>query len=186
MIVTSEPDEVDRLVFEWQRERPDVDASPLHVLSRVSRLARHLDRERRSAFQSHDLEQWSFDVLAALRRTGVPYELTPGTLLQQTLVTSGAMTNRLDRLEDAGFVRRRPDPDDRRGVLVRLTPSGKRRVDACLADLLERERQFLVALSGDDQARLADLLRRMLVGFDRHVASNGTRSLSPLSSYRPQ
>ncbi len=182
-MIASESDEVDRLVAEWQRERPDVDASPLHVLSRVSRLSRHLDRERRSAFSAHDLEQWSFDVLAALRRTGVPYELTPGALLQQTLVTSGAMTNRLDRLEDAGFVRRRPDPDDRRGVLVRLTPSGKRRADACLADLLERERQFLEMLSADDQSLLADLLRRMLVGLDRHVAHNGTR---PLATHRLQ
>lgn len=180
MISVSESDEVDRLVAEWQRERPDVDVSPLRVLSRVTRLARHLDRQRRSAFAAHDLEQWSFDVLASLRRAGVPYELTPGALLQQTLVTSGAMTNRLDRLEDAGFVRRRPDPDDRRGVLVRLTPGGKRRVDACLADLLDRERQFLSMLSADDETLLADLLRKMLVGFDRHVASNGTRPPAPL------
>jgi DNA-binding MarR family transcriptional regulator len=167
MKATSEFDEVDRLVAEWQRERPDVDTSPLQVLSRVSRLARHLDRERRGAFGAHELEQWSFDVLATLRRTGPPYELTPGVLLRRTLVSSGAMTNRLDRLEEAGFVQRHPDPEDRRGVLVRLTPSGKRRVDACLSDLVSRERQLLSPLEEADQRALADLLRRMLLDFDR-------------------
>ena len=167
MKLASQSDEVDRLVAEWQRERPDVDTAPLQVLSRVSRLARHLARERRTAFAAHDLEQWSFDVLAALRRAGVPYELTPGSLLRRTLVTSGAMTNRLDRLEDVGFVQRLPDPADRRGVLVRLTPAGKRRVDACLADLVGREWQFLAPLDAADQRVLADLLRRMLVDFDR-------------------
>jgi DNA-binding MarR family transcriptional regulator len=159
-------DEVDRIVADWRRERPDVDVSPLEVLSRVSRLARHLDRERRQAFAAHDLEQWSFDVLAALRRAGAPYELAPGTLLRRNLVSSGAMTNRLDRLETAGLLRRRPDPDDRRGVLVRLTPVGKRRVDACLSDLVSRERVFLARLSAAEQTALADLLRKMLVGFD--------------------
>jgi DNA-binding MarR family transcriptional regulator len=167
MKTPSDSDEVDRLVAEWKRERPDVDTSPLQVLSRVSRLARHLDRERRGAFAAHELEQWSFDVLATLRRAGTPYELTPGSLLRRTLVSSGAMTNRLDRLEDAGLVQRGPDPEDRRGVLVRLTPAGKRRVDACLSDLVGRERQLLSPLGAADEELLADLLRRMLVRFDR-------------------
>ena len=86
----------------WQAERPDLDVRPMQVLSRISRLARHLDRERRSAFAAHDLESWEFDVLAALRRQGAPYELSPGALLRATLVTSGTMTNRIDRLEQAG------------------------------------------------------------------------------------
>lgn len=163
---TPESDEVDRIVAAWRRERPDVDVSPLEVLSRVSRLARHLDRERRQAFAAHDLEQWSFDVLAALRRDGPPYELTPGTLLRRNLVSSGAMTNRLDRLERAELVRRRQDPGDRRGVLVRLTPAGKRRVDGCLSDLVKRERVFVARLSTAEQRSLADLLRNMLLGFD--------------------
>jgi DNA-binding MarR family transcriptional regulator len=138
----------------------------LGVLSRVSRLARHLDRERRHAFTAHELEQWSFDVLAALRRAGAPYELAPGTLLRRNLVSSGAMTNRLDRLESGGLLQRRPDPDDRRGVLVRLTPAGKRRVDACLSDLVSRERVFLARLPAGEQRVLADLLRKILLGFD--------------------
>ena len=122
-------DEVDDLVAAWQAERPDLDVRPMQVLSRISRLARHLDRERRSAFAAHGLESWEFDVLAALRRQGAPYELSPGALLRATLVTSGTMTNRIDRLEQAGLVRRRPDPQDKRGVLVRLTAAGRARVD---------------------------------------------------------
>src|SRR5438270_11712156 len=91
-------DEVDRLVAAWRRERPDLDVQPLEVLSRVTRLARHLDRARRTAFAEHGLEPWEFDVLSALRRAGAPYQLSPGQLLTQTLVTSGTMTNRIDRL----------------------------------------------------------------------------------------
>lgn len=159
-------DEVDRLVAAWQNERPDLDTEPLHVLSRVSRLARHLDRARRASFAHHDLESWEFDVLTALRRSGSPYELTPRALLRATLVTSGTMTNRVDRLEDAELVRRHPDPDDRRGVLVRLTPAGRERVDAAMADLLARERMLLGDLSDEQRETLAGMLRELLVPFD--------------------
>src|SRR5689334_20098722 len=114
-------DEVDRIVEAWRHERPDLDVAPLEVLSRVSRLARHLDRARSAAFTEHALESWEFDVLSALRRAGDPYELSPGQLVTQTLVTSGTMTNRVDRLTARGLVQRLPDPRDRRGVLVRLT-----------------------------------------------------------------
>lgn len=120
-------DEVDRLVAAWRRERPDLDVEPLEVLSRVSRLARHLDRARRIAFSEHNLEPWEFDVLTSLRRAGAPYQLSPGQLLTQTLVTSGTMTNRIDRLTKKNLVERLPDPSDRRGVLVRLTPRGATR-----------------------------------------------------------
>jgi DNA-binding MarR family transcriptional regulator len=159
-------DEVDDLVAAWQAERPDLDVQPLHVLSRVSRLARHLDRARRAAFAGHGLEPWEFDVLAALRRQGPPYELSPGALLRTTLVTSGTMTNRVDRLEEAGLVRRRPDPDDKRGILVTLTPAGQARADAALADLLKAERALLAALTDGDRKALADLLRIVLVPLD--------------------
>jgi len=160
-------DEVDQLVAAWRRERPDLDVAPLEVLSRVTRLARHLDRARGQAFAQHDLESWEFDVLAALRRSGAPYELSPGRLLQQTLVTSGTMTNRIDRLESSGLVRRRPDAVDRRSVLVQLTDSGRSRVDAALADLLEHERAILAGLDADEQAQLASLLRRVVTPFDQ-------------------
>jgi len=159
-------DEVDRLIAAWRTERPDLDVEPLHVLSRVSRLARHLDRARRAVFNAHDMESWEFDVLTALRRAGPPYELSPGRLLHATLVTSGTMTNRIDRLEAFRLVRRSPDPQDKRGVLVRLTEAGRTRVDAAFADLVERERELLGSLSPDDRRTLAGLLRSLLGPFD--------------------
>ena len=162
-------DEVDDLVAAWQAQRPDLDVSPLQVLSRVSRLAKHLDIARRGAFASHDLESWEFDVLSALRRQGPPFQLTPGALLRATLVTSGTMTNRIDRLAAAGLVRRQPDPRDRRGVLVTLTPEGQTRVDAALEDLVAREQSLLAALSEPDRKQLADLLRTLLVPFDAEL-----------------
>ena len=160
------PDEVDRLVDAWQRERPDLDVAPMQVLSRVTRLARHLDRARRSAFAAHGLETWEFDVLSALRRSGPPYRLSPGRLLRETMVTSGTMTNRVDRLEAKGLVERRPDQADRRGVLVSLTDAGRARVDAALAGLLDQERLLLADLPADDQVRLARLLRKVVSPFD--------------------
>ena len=114
----------------WRQQRPDLDVAPLQVLSRVSRLARHLDIARRGAFAAHGLESWEFDVLSALRRAGPPFQLTPGALLRATLVTSGTMTNRIDRLAAAGLVYREPDPRDRRGVLVTLSERGRTVVDA--------------------------------------------------------
>jgi DNA-binding MarR family transcriptional regulator len=159
-------DEVDDLIAGWQTERPDLDTEPMQVLSRVSRLARHLDRARRAAFAAHGLESWEFDVLSALRRRGAPYQLSPGSLLRATLVTSGTMTNRIDRLASAGLASREPDPQDKRGVLVALTPRGLAAADAALADLLDKERELLGGLDGAQRGELAGLLRILLVPFD--------------------
>jgi DNA-binding MarR family transcriptional regulator len=159
-------DEVDELIAQWHAQRPDLDVGPMHVLSRVSRLARHLDIARRSAFASHGLETWEFDVLSALRRVGPPFQLTPGALLRATLVTSGTMTNRIDRLTEAGLVHREPDPRDRRGVLVTLTEEGKARVDAALEDLLTSERKLLAGLGEDQRMALAGMLRVLLAPLD--------------------
>lgn len=166
---TRDRDEVDDLVAAWRRERPDLDVAPLEVLSRVSRLARHLDRARGQAFSRHSLEGWEFDVLAALRRSGEPYELSPGKLLQQTLVTSGTMTNRIDRLAARGLVERHPALDDRRSIMVQLTEAGATKVDAALIDLLAHEQAILAELGADDQETLTSLLRRVLLPFDRNA-----------------
>lgn len=163
---TPQPDEVDAIVDAWHRERPDLDVAPLDVLSRISRLARRLDQTRAATFSTHQLDGWEFDVLSALRRSGEPYRLTPGALVQQTLVTSGTMTNRVDRLERRGLARRGPDPSDRRGVLVQLTVEGRRVVDAAMADLLRREHDLLEALPVRERARLAGSLRRLLVAVE--------------------
>jgi DNA-binding MarR family transcriptional regulator len=159
-------DEVDRIVDAWLRERPDLDFTPLQVLSRVGRLSKHLDRARRVAFTASGLESWEFDVLSALRRAGKPYELSPKALLQQTLVSSGTMTNRIDRLVERELVERRADPGDGRGILVTMTSGGVRRVDVAISQLLEAEAELLEALSPTDQERLAGLLRKLSLDFD--------------------
>ena len=159
-------DEVDELVEAWASQRPDLDLAPVEVFSRISRLGRHLDLARRDAFTSAQVESWEFDVLAALRRAGAPYELSPGKLLRETLVTSGTMTNRVDRLAARGLVERLPDPRDRRGVLVRLTPTGRATVDGALEGLLRRERDLLTGLDAADQKRLAGLLRDLVAPFE--------------------
>ena len=159
-------DEVDRIVDAWLRERPDLDFAPLQVLSRVARLTKHLDRARRTAFSRSELESWEFDVLSALRRAGAPYELSPKSLLQQTLVSSGTMTNRIDRLVDRDLVTRRTDPNDGRGILVGMNPAGLTRVDAAITRLVDAEEKLLSTLSASDQERLAGLLRKLSIGFD--------------------
>jgi DNA-binding MarR family transcriptional regulator len=158
-------DEVDELTEAWSRERTDLDLAPVAVFSRISRLARHLDLARREAFTAHGIESWEFDVLAALRRAGAPYELSPGRLIRETLVTSGTMTNRVDRLAGRGFVERHPDPEDRRGVIVRLTAEGKAAVDGAFTALLDAERALLSELPPSAQKELAGLLRRLLAPF---------------------
>ena len=160
-------DEVAELVAAWRRERPDLDVTPLEVLSRITRLARQLDIARRAAFAKHGLETWGFDVLAALRRAGAPYQLTPGQLIHENLVTSGTVTNRLDRLESEGLLTRHPDPSDGRGTLVRITQQGITVVDAALADLLHREKELIKSLKFDEQSTLADLLSSILTGLDK-------------------
>ncbi len=161
-----ESDEVDRIVNAWMRERPDLDFTPLQVLSRVARLSKHLDRARRTAFTLSDLDSWEFDVLSALRRAGAPYQLSPKALLQQTLVASGTMTNRVDRLVERELVERRTDPNDGRGILVQMTAQGLSRVDSAIRRLLDAEAELLASLSASDQDRLATLLRKLSLGFD--------------------
>ena len=153
---------MDELVEAWTRERSDLDLAPVEVFSRISRLARLLDKARREAFTAHRVEPWEFDVLAALRRAGKPYQLTPGALLRETLVTSGTMTNRVDRLVERGLVERLPDPRDRRGVLVRLSAAGKKTVDGAFETLLASERELLADLSEDERRDLAGMLRRLM------------------------
>jgi len=178
-------DEVDRIVEAWRRERPELDVEPLQVLSRVSRLARHLDLARKQAFTASGLESWEFDVLSALRRAGQPYELSPKALLQQTLVSSGTMTNRIDRLTTRGLVERRTDPKDGRGIRVCMTDDGRVRVDGAIDQLMVNEATLLRRLSSADQERLAGLLRTLSADFD-DVAPVDHSQDRPPSTQQPQ
>lgn len=161
-----ETDEVDRIVGAWNTQRPDLDFSPLEVLSRMDRLSKHLDRARRDVFRRSDIEPWEWDVLSALRRAGSPFQLSPKQLLQQTLVSSGTMTNRIDRLVGRRFVRRQADPGDGRSVLVTLTDDGRVRVDAAITRLVDIEAELLKVLSRADRDRMAGLLRKLSLSYD--------------------
>jgi DNA-binding MarR family transcriptional regulator len=159
-------DEVDRLVAAWKRERPDLDFSPLEVLSRITRIARHLDIARRKAFAG--LDPQGFDVLTSLRRAGDPYQLSPGQLMQEAMVTSGTMTNRLDRLEEMGFITRKSDPNDGRGSLVTLTRSGMWAVDQAMEDLLHLESEFLASLNKSERSLMSTMLSKLAAPFDKN------------------
>lgn len=157
-------DAVDAIIAMWARERPEIDVAPMGIIGRISRLSRLLDKELKDFFGGHGLEFWEFDVLATLRRSGAPYELSAGALLKTAMVTSGAITNRVDRMESKGLVRRMPDPEDRRGVRIRLTPAGLELIDDLLPKHVDNERRLLSALGADDRAALADLLRTLATG----------------------
>lgn len=155
-------DEVDEIVAAWRRERPDLDVEPLQVLSRLDRLAGVLGERRTAIFARHDLRRHEFDVLAALRRSGPPFELTAGELAVRTYVTSGTMTSRLDGLGARGLITRAADREDGRLVRVALTARGREIVDAAFEELLETERELLTPLAGAALAPLADALRALL------------------------
>jgi DNA-binding MarR family transcriptional regulator len=155
-------DAVDRILDQWARERPDVDAWPMGIVGRLSRLSRLLDRELKDFFTRHGLEHWEFDVLATLRRSGPPYELTAGALNRAAMVTSGAITNRIDRMAAKGLVERLPDEEDRRSIRVRLTDRGLATIEGLVGPHLANEARLLDALAPQDRDRLAGLLRDLL------------------------
>jgi DNA-binding MarR family transcriptional regulator len=157
-------DEVDLIIDAWSRRLPDVDLTPLDVMSRLRRVANRLGRLRESAFSGAGLAAWEFDVLAALRREEPPHELSPAQLIEATMIGSAAMTNRLDKLSLRGLVERMPNPRDRRSVLVRLTADGATRVDDAMRRLAHREAEELRSLTREEQATLARLLRRLADG----------------------
>src|SRR4051794_8662035 len=148
-------DGVDVILEQWQRERPELDPSPIGVVGRISRLARELEQRLEPVYREHGLEPGWHDVLATLRRAGPPYRLRPCELTGALMLTSSGTTKRLDRLEQAGLVRREPDPGDRRGVGITLTDAGRELMDRVTEAHLANERRLLEALSEGDQRRLA-------------------------------
>ncbi len=161
-----EKDGLDGILEQWAGERPDLDASPMGVFGRLSRAERVLDRSLSGTFKRFGLVRGEFDVLATLRRNGEPYSLTPTELYRSTMLSSGAMTNRLDRLEERGLVRRSPDPGDRRGVQITLTEEGLDLIEEAVGAHVRNEDRLLGGLSGEDRARLAGLLRELLVSME--------------------
>lgn len=163
-----EYDHVDSILAQWQRENPELDASPMAVVGRISRAAKTLSRALDATFTQFDLNGGEFDVLATLRRSGSPYRLTPTELFKDLMLSSGAMTNRLDQLERAELIERTPDPSDRRGTLVGLTARGLALINAAVTAHLANEHRLLHALSSDEREQLAGLLRKLLCSLDDH------------------
>ena len=156
-------DEIDRIVEQWNRERPDLDVSPTHTLQRITRLGLLQAASFARVFARHGVSFGEYLVLAALRRAGPPYRMNPTRLFNSVILSSGAMTNRLDRLEAMGLVERQPDPTDRRGRMVALTDRGLELVDEAVIDHLENEERLLDALDDRERKQLAGLLRKLLL-----------------------
>ena len=168
-------DRVARIQAEWARERPDVDTGPQGVIGRLHRIANHLTGELTLLYAQYGLSEGEFDVLAALRRAGAPYERAPGEIALHTMVTTGAVTKRVDRLEQAGLVRRRRSDDDGRGRVVRLTPAGKRLIDKAFAAHMANEQRLLnEALTPADAQQLERLLAAWLTRIETPDSDQGT------------
>lgn len=159
-------DDVDRILAQWAEARPDLDVAPMGLIGRLARLARALSHEHEKVFAAHGLSAAGFDVLATLRRSGPPYALTVKDLLASTMVTSGTMTNRLDRLEAAGQVQRVPNPEDGRGFVVQLTERGRADIDAAVTDHVANQHRLVAALNAEERAALGALVGNWLAGFE--------------------
>ena len=161
-------DHVSIILAQWAAERPDLNASPMGIVGRISRLSLVVDKELEPVFEQFGLNSWSFDMLATLRRAGDPYRLSPTNLFRSMMVTSGTMTNRIDRLTEKGLVRRVPDPEDRRGIQVELTQQGRELIDRALISHVANEAQLLQPLSLEEQQTLATLLHKWLSSLEHH------------------
>jgi DNA-binding MarR family transcriptional regulator len=158
----TERDGIDLIIEQWQRQRPELDSSPIGIVGRISRLAREIEARLEPVYREHGLEPGWHDVLATLRRSGGT--LRPTDLTNASMLTSSGTTKRLDKLEQAGLIAREPDPDDRRGTLISLTPEGGRLIDGLTPAHLDNERRILGGLSADERERLAALLRKLQLG----------------------
>jgi DNA-binding MarR family transcriptional regulator len=162
-------DHIDRILAQWRRERPELDTTALGLIGRLMRTAILAEEVLVDPLRERGLEAGWFDVLAALRRAGPPYQLNPTRLMETVMLSSGGMTKRLDRLEQAGLVKRAPDPQDRRGTLVGLTARGMRAADRTVAEHIANEERLLEPLDEDEVQALDELLRKLLVGLEQPV-----------------
>jgi DNA-binding MarR family transcriptional regulator len=161
------PDRAALALAQWRKERPDLDSLPMAVLGRLAETALTVMRDRlEPLFAQFGLQAGEFDVLATLRRSGEPCALTPTALYEAAMISSGGMTSRIDRLEKAGLVERRPHPTDRRGALVALTSEGRALIDEAVGRHVDNERAILASLTSAEQAELDRLLAKLLAGLN--------------------
>ena len=175
--MTSRPgsDRVDLVLAQWHAERPDLDVSPMAVIGRLSIASRLIDAELAKTFAAHGLDAASFDVLATLRRAGAPYELTPTQLMRSAMITSGAITQRLDRLETRGLIARTPNARDGRGVLATLTTAGRATIDRALPDHLQTEHRLLADLTPQQRNELERALHQLIEAISAPTDNAGQR-----------
>ena len=167
MTVSTPNDHVDEILAQWRKERPDLNVAPLGLYGRLFRVVHLADGALMRGLAPFGLQPGWFDLLAALRRAGAPFQLNPTQLMRATLLSSSGMTKRLDRMEAAGLIERRPDPDDRRGTLVQLTRRGKRVVDRAVETHVENEERLLGALTAAERRTLDALLRTLLIRLEQ-------------------
>lgn len=175
-------DSIDLFMQQWRRERPDIDTDSFGVLGRIHRILGYFDRRANGWLAQFGLTWETFSLIVTLRRAGKPYALRPTDLLQESLLSSGAMTNRIDRVEQIGLVRRVPDPTDRRGVVVQLTPRGRTLADRAVKIHFEEMSRLLTGLTASERRTMAGLLRTLLVSFERagkRPKSNGANGHKP-------
>lgn len=165
-IYDSGSDSIARVRAQWKRERPDLDTHPMETIGRILRIQFLAGARIRRLLQRHGIDWGGFDVLATLRRSGSPYRMTPTGLYRELVLTSGAMTNRIDVLEQAGLVERHPDPDDRRGTLIELTVEGRALVDRAMKEHMAGEAAMAAHLTKEEQRELAGLLQKLLTGME--------------------
>jgi DNA-binding MarR family transcriptional regulator len=178
-------DHIEDTIAAWRRERPGLDLSGMAVVARLLRVAHRFDEAQDEFFAALGLKPGWLDVLGALRRAGDPYRLTPTKLSEEALISTAGMTNRLDRLEQAGLIRRLPDPDDRRGVLVELTNDGLELVDAAVDAHRGLSRRLLAGLEGTEREELDALLKKLLQPLDSGEAP-APASLFPTGRVAPR
>lgn len=174
-------DQVDRILAQWNRERPDLDVGPMGLLGRLKRVHDHVSRELAKVYATNGLNAASFDVLATLRRSGAPYALSPSELIQWTMVTSGTMTNRIDRLVEVGLVERRPNPADGRGFVIGLTGQGMKLIDRVIAEHVTNQHRLIDELPADILPLVDKSLREWILvceSRDAGLSDDGSKSLS--------
>jgi len=159
-------DKIDRIISQWNRERPDLDVNPMSLIGRVKRIAQHFAHGMDKTFATHDLNSASFDVLATLRRSGAPYALSPGDLLATMMVTSGTMTNRVDQLVKSGLVERKHNPEDGRSVIISLSQKGLAVIDVAVNEHVQTQARLVASLTDEEHLVLNGLLSKLLVDFE--------------------
>lgn len=155
-------DEIDKIVEQWNRERPELDVAPMALLGRLGRLRELLSRKHEEVFSQFGLNSAGFDVLATLRRSGEPYQLSPGELMARMMITSGTMTNRVDQLVKAGLVKREQNPEDRRGMIISLTPQGFALIEKAVVAHVENQHRLVTPLTEQEREALNGLLKAYL------------------------